>query len=48
MSQKDLDETRRLMGVLVCMKPTPHEDMNVGKPSAARKPGRVSRGFFVF
>jgi hypothetical protein len=29
--QKTLDETKRLMGALVRMKPKPHEDMKVGK-----------------
>jgi hypothetical protein len=33
-SPENLDETRRLMGALVRMKPKPHEDMKVGKKSA--------------
>jgi hypothetical protein len=35
----ELDETKRLMGALVRMKPKPHEDMEVGKKKrkAARK-----------
>ena len=32
-----LDETKRLMGALVRMKPRPHEEMKVGKDKAKRK-----------
>jgi hypothetical protein len=32
----ELDETKRLMGALVRMKPKPHEEMKVGKPSPKR------------
>ena len=31
--QKELDDTKRLMGALVRMKPKPHEEMKVGKPT---------------
>jgi hypothetical protein len=46
---KQLDETKRLMGALVRMKPKPHEDMKVGKKKAKvkkrspQKAARVSR-----
>jgi hypothetical protein len=33
----DLDETKRLMGALVRMKPKPHEDMKVGKKAKKAK-----------
>lgn len=39
-----LDETKRLMGALVRMKPKPHEKMKVGKktknPKPQKKPGK--------
>lgn len=42
--QKTLDETKKLMGALVRMKPKPHEDMKVGKKAkkskAKKKPGK--------
>jgi len=34
----DLDQTKRLMGALVRMKPKPHEEMKVGK----KKPAKAS------
>jgi hypothetical protein len=37
-ASKDLDETRRLMGALVRMKPKQHEDMKVGKKAKTKKP----------
>jgi hypothetical protein len=33
----DLDETKRLMGTLVRMKPKQHEDMKVGKKAKKAK-----------
>lgn len=39
----DLQNTKRLMGALVRMKPKPHEDMKVGKTKkkkAKKKPGK--------
>jgi hypothetical protein len=33
---KSLDETKRLMGALVRMKPKPHEEMKVGKKTKKR------------
>jgi hypothetical protein len=32
-----LDETKRLMGALVRMKPKPHEEMKMGKKARATK-----------
>jgi len=32
-----MDETRRLMGALVRMKPKPHEEMKLGKKTKAKK-----------
>jgi len=43
---KSLEETKKLMGDLVCMKPKPHEDMKVGNKGKTknakpkRKPGK--------
>jgi hypothetical protein len=34
---KELDETKRLMGALVRMKPKPHEEMKVGKTESKKK-----------
>jgi hypothetical protein len=34
-TKKDLDETKRLMGALVRMKPEPHEEMKVKKRTKA-------------
>lgn len=34
---KLLDDTKRLMGALVHMKPKPHEDMKVGKSKRKKK-----------
>jgi hypothetical protein len=40
----DLDETKRLMGALVRMKPKPHEEMKVGaRPKKSRPPKRAPR-----
>jgi hypothetical protein len=36
-SKDDLDETKKLMGALVRMKPKPHEEMKVGKKSSKPK-----------
>jgi hypothetical protein len=33
----DLEDTKRLMGALVRMKPKPHEDMKLGKVKATKK-----------
>ncbi|WP_439924823.1 hypothetical protein [Nitrobacter sp. JJSN] len=33
----DLENTKKLMGALVRMKPKPHEDMKVGKKKVAKK-----------
>lgn len=33
----DLDETKKLMGALVRMRPKPHEDMKIGKKKKAAK-----------
>ena len=42
-TRKDgLDETKRLMGALLRMKPKPHEEMKVGKKSK-KKSGRKRR-----
>ncbi len=32
--KSEMDETKRLMGALVRMKPKPHEEMKVGKKTA--------------
>jgi hypothetical protein len=37
MAGKELEDTKRLMGALVCMKPKPHEDMKVGKKAKKKK-----------
>lgn len=34
---KPLEDTKRLMGALVRMKPKPHEDMKVGKKAKKKK-----------
>lgn len=34
---KELDDTKRLMGALVRMKPKPHEEMKVGKKAKKKK-----------
>lgn len=34
---KRIEETKRLMGALVRMKPKPHEDMRVGKAKDKKK-----------
>jgi hypothetical protein len=44
-SPDELDETKRLMGALVRMKPKPHQDMKVGKRAKKKikpkkKPGK--------
>jgi hypothetical protein len=44
-SSGELEDTRRLMGALVRMKPKPHEDMKVGKRAKKKtkpkkKPGK--------
>mgnify|MGYP000919699753 FL=1 len=33
---KQLEETKKLMGALVRMKPKPHEDMKIGKKKKAK------------
>ena len=33
----ELDDTKRLMGALVRMKPKPHEEMKVGKTKPVKK-----------
>jgi hypothetical protein len=38
---KELDETKRLMGALVRMKPKPHEDMKVGKKAKKAKKAKA-------
>jgi hypothetical protein len=44
-SKDELDETKRLMGALVRMKPKPHEDMKLGKAKVKKKKvGRNKRG----
>jgi hypothetical protein len=42
-SQSDLDETKRLMGVLVRMKPKPHEEMKVGKKKKSKRAGVLNK-----
>jgi hypothetical protein len=42
-SDDDLDETKKLMGALVRMKPKPHEDMKVGKKAKAKKKKRARK-----
>jgi hypothetical protein len=34
---KQIEETRALMGALLRMKPKPHEDMKVGKTAKAKR-----------
>jgi hypothetical protein len=42
--EKKLDETKRLMGALVRMKPKPHEEMKIGKKkSSDPKPSKKSK-----
>lgn len=38
--RNDLENTKRLMGALVRMKPKPHEDMKIGKKKVKKKPGK--------
>jgi hypothetical protein len=38
-----LNETKRLMGALLRMKPKPHEDMKVGKKKKKSPSGRIAR-----
>jgi hypothetical protein len=40
--QADMEETKRLMGALVRMKPKPHEEMKVGK--VAKKTAKKKAG----
>ena len=40
---QDLQDTKRLMGALVRMKPKPHEDMKVGKRVKAKKKSGLKR-----
>jgi hypothetical protein len=35
-----LDDTKRLMGALVRMKPKPHEEMKIGKKNATGRAGK--------
>ena len=43
-SKNDLDNTKKLMGALVRMKPKPHEDMKVGKKAKKKtKPKKKSK-----
>jgi hypothetical protein len=43
-SKKELDDTKRLMGALVRMKPKQHEEMKVGKAKTkkAKSPAKKS------
>jgi len=36
-NKNELDDTKRLMGALVRMRPKPHEEMKIGKKSSAKK-----------
>jgi hypothetical protein len=40
----NLDDTKRLMGALVRMKPKPHEEMKVGKNPASKGATKKKRG----
>lgn len=35
-TRENIDETKRLMGALIRMKPKPHEDMKIRAPSRKR------------
>jgi hypothetical protein len=37
MAKESLDDTKRLMGALMRMKPKPHEDMKIGKKAKKSK-----------
>jgi hypothetical protein len=40
-ADKELDETRRIMGALVRMPPKPHDEMKLGKPRGKKaKPAK--------
>ena len=39
----ELEQTKRLMGALVRMKPKPHEDMKIGKKKKKAKAKKASR-----
>jgi hypothetical protein len=39
-NKSGLDDTKRLMGALLRMKPKQHEDMKVGKKKKAKRPTR--------
>ena len=39
----EIEQTKRLMGALVRMKPKPHEEMKVGKKVRARKAAKKKR-----
>jgi hypothetical protein len=39
-SRKELEETKRLMGALVRMKPKQHEEMKLSRPKKAAKKKR--------
>jgi hypothetical protein len=46
MTDKSLDETKKLMGALVRMKPKPHEEMKIGKvtlPKHARRKSKAKK-----
>lgn len=36
MAKSDLDETKKLMGALVRMKPKPHDEMKIGNSKAKK------------
>ena len=42
-TSKQFDETKRLMGALVRMKPKPHEEMKIGKKTGTAKRRAVRR-----
>jgi hypothetical protein len=44
MSADKLEDTKKLMGALVRMKPKPHEEMKVGKKKAKRKKVKRAKG----
>jgi hypothetical protein len=43
-ADKSLDETKRLMGTLVRMKPKPHENMKVGKKAKKKLKAKKVKG----
>jgi len=47
-NKNELDDTKRLMGALVRMRPKPHEEMKIGKKSSAKKKRKKAKNARYF